>query len=409
MRILSIGNLYPPHALGGYEVIWRSAVHHLRAAGHDVRVLAADWRRESVDDPSEDADVHRELRWYWHDHAFPHRSTRERVNLERENAAILDRHLAEFEPDVVSWWAMGGMSLSLIERVRRAGIPAAGFVIDDWMVYGPRVDGWQRLIRRFGPARPALERAAHTPGGLDLGSAATWCFVSEHCRRRAREAGWKLPSTRVVNAGIDAELFAGPPAPERPWRWRLVYVGRLDRRKGVHTAITALTHLPDQADLSIVGAGDDDYATELRELADSLGVGDRVHFERTTRALLPEVYAQADVALFPVEWEEPWGLVPLEAMAVGRPVVATGTGGSAEYLRDGENCLLHGAGDPQGLTDCVTRLAGDEVLRSGLRQAGLIDASRFTDVAYNEEVEAIHTAVAGEGVPDRSLASVLTD
>ena len=56
------------------------------------------------------------------------------------------------------------------------------------------------------------------------------------------------------------------------------------------------------------------------------------------RAELRDVYAAADVVVFPVQWNEPWGLVPLEAMSVGRPVVASGTGGSAEYLRDGENC-----------------------------------------------------------------------
>ncbi len=56
---------------------------------------------------------------------------------------------------------------------------------------------------------------------------------------------------------------------------------------------------------------------------------------------MPAELAAADALLFPVQWEEPWGLVPLEAMASGTPVVATGTGGSGEYLRDGDNCLVY--------------------------------------------------------------------
>ena len=62
----------------------------------------------------------------------------------------------------------------------------------------------------------------------------------------------------------------------------------------------------------------------------------------------PAAYAAADAVLFPVSWEEPWGLVPLEAMAVGRPVLASRAGGGpAEYLRAGENCL-HSPDDAAG-------------------------------------------------------------
>jgi glycosyltransferase involved in cell wall biosynthesis len=90
--------------------------------------------------------------------------------------------------------------------------------------------------------------------------------------------------------------------------------------------------------------------------------------------------------VFPVRWEEPWGLVPLEAMARGRPVAATGRGGSGEYLRDGENALLFEAGDPAGLARAVARLAEDPALRERLREAGLETAPRHTEVQFNAAV-----------------------
>ena len=123
-----MGNIYPPHAPGGgYELTWRSAIAHLRARGHDVRVLASVHREPGVPaEALEDPDVHRELPWYWWDHAFPERGLRERVALEREAAAVLERHLADFRPDAVCWWGMGGMSLGLIERVRRAAPTRGG-------------------------------------------------------------------------------------------------------------------------------------------------------------------------------------------------------------------------------------------------------------------------------------------
>src|SRR5438477_8484756 len=98
--------MYPPHDLGGgYELTWRASVTQLRHRGHDVRVLASDYHSPSVDlDQELDEDVNRELRWYWRDHAFPRHSLFARVRLERHNAHVLERHLAEFVPDVVAWW-----------------------------------------------------------------------------------------------------------------------------------------------------------------------------------------------------------------------------------------------------------------------------------------------------------------
>src|SRR4051794_2600571 len=121
-------------------------MRHLRSAEHEVRVLTTDFRLADPDD-EEDRDVHRQLHWYWRDHAFPAFSFRERLAVERHNADVLDRHVREFAPDVVTWWAMGGMSLSLLERVRRAGIPAVAFVHDDWMDYGMRADRWLAQFR----------------------------------------------------------------------------------------------------------------------------------------------------------------------------------------------------------------------------------------------------------------------
>src|SRR5205807_5019445 len=133
VRVLAVGNMYPPHHFGGYELVWRSAVEHLRSRGHEVHVLTTGHREKVGLDEAADvaeADISRALRWYWRDHRFPRIGLRARIELERENWRTLERHLAEHRPDVVAWWAMGGMSLSLIERVRLRGIAAVAFVND---------------------------------------------------------------------------------------------------------------------------------------------------------------------------------------------------------------------------------------------------------------------------------------
>jgi glycogen(starch) synthase len=396
LRVLSVGSMYPPHDLrGGYEMTWRSATRHLRGRGHAVRVLTTDFRSPDAAD-DEDPDVHRELRWYWHDHAFPRTGWRTRVRLERHNAEVLERHLRDHRPDVVNWWAMGGMSLSLVERVRRAGLPAVGVVGDEWMVWGPRMDAWTKPFR----ARPRLgavaERVTGIPARPDLGAAATWLFNSDSTRL-ASQAVWPLGSTAVAHPGIDVGLFRA--APERSWSWRLLYVGRLDPRKGVDTALEALPLLPGEAALTLQGSGDPGYVAELRRRVAALGLDGRVRFAAEPRERLPDLYADHDALLFPVRWEEPWGLVPLEAMAVGRPVVATGTGGSAEYLRDGENCLLFEPRDSaEALAGAVRRLASDPRLRERLREAGLSTAAPYTEAAYNDAIAAALEAAAAGSV-----------
>ena len=92
MRFLTVGNMYPPHHLGGYELVWEALVLHLRARGHGVRVLTTDFRRDGAVDS--DPDVQRELRWYWRDHAFPPTTLRERLRIERHNSAVFEANLA---------------------------------------------------------------------------------------------------------------------------------------------------------------------------------------------------------------------------------------------------------------------------------------------------------------------------
>jgi len=288
---------------------------------------------------------------------------------------------------------MGGMSLSLVAQARRAGLPSAAFVHDDWLVYGPHVDAWLRGVRRAGPLARAMWRATGIPTWFAPGEVDAWLFVSAATRCAAERAVGALGGARVAHSGIHAGFL--DPQPASPWRWRLLYVGRIDARKGIDTAVDALAGLPREATLTVIGAGDERHLAELRARA-----GARVAFAGPhDRDALKRAYADADVVLFPVRWEEPWGLVPLEAMAMGRPVVATGRGGSAEYLRDGENALFFDAGDAPGLAAAVRRLAGDEHLRARLREGGLRTAPCYTEAAFHAAVADALAALARDRAP----------
>jgi glycosyltransferase involved in cell wall biosynthesis len=389
VRILAVCNRYPPWSLGGYEVAAAGVTEALRRARHEVRVLTTipDLSDRAVS--SEDEDVHRELRWYWRNHQFPALSIREMAALERANAATLRRHLAAFDPDAVLWWAMGGMSLSLLEQVRRAGVPAVGAVGDDWMVYGPQVDRWTRLMRgRARVAAPVAERLIGVPARVDLEHGARWTFNSRYTLETARQTGLRLPEALVIHPGVEQPRFRFR-EPER-WSWRLLCCGRIDPRKGLDTAVDALALLPAQATVQIHGEGEGSYRAELERRAAHLGVADRVRFSSSDHRDVPEVYACADALVFGVRWQEPWGLVPLEAMAIGRPVVASRAGGgAAEYLRDGQNCLQFPPGDAAALASALRRLANDRPLRARLIESGRATAAGFTAAEF-------HSSLAGE-------------
>jgi glycogen(starch) synthase len=386
MRILAVGLLYPPHYVGGYELTCEGVMRAAQARGHDIQVVASDYRRLGVTEPDE-LSVDRALRSYLD--ATAQRAVAlapgQRLRLERANAAVLERHLRTFAPDVLSWWAMGGMSLSLIERVRRKGLPAVLTIGDSWPSYGPMTDGWTRMSRRLQAAAFALEPLCGVPIRYDLERAGLYLFNSQYTADALRAEGFEPARSVVITPGVQG-LFLSP-APVEPWGWRLLHVGRVHREKGIDTAVAALAELPAEATLTIAGAGDDLYAAELRRQAASLGVGERIVFVGSAAPeRLAALYAHADVLLFPVRWEEPWGLVPLEAMGMGRPVVATARGGAATYLRDGENALLIPSEDPRALAAAVRRLAGDEALREILRVGGARTAAEHSASRYEQRV-----------------------
>lgn len=344
VRVLTVGNRYPPAGTGGYERIWAGTVEALRRAGHEVRVLTSDAPARGGD-----PEVFRELRWYWRDGVWTRPS-----GVARDALAALRRHLADFQPDVVSWWGMGGLSLSLLAEPPAEGIPAVGVVADGWMVYGFDAD--------------PDARASH----IDLGSVAHWLFISRAVEARARAEGHRLPRTGLAHPGVDARRF--PLSPPQAWGWRLACIGRVEDGKGVEVAARALEHLPREAILTVDGPGD-------------LNVnGPRVRRTCTPTERIATAYASCDAVLFPATWLEPWGLVPLEAMSSGRPVVATATGGSAEYLVHEDNCLVVPTGDAVALAAAVRRLADDEALRSELVEGGRATAARFTQAAFEATV-----------------------
>jgi glycosyltransferase involved in cell wall biosynthesis len=371
-RVLTIQNMYPPHHYGGYELSCRDVMDRWREGGHEVTVLTTSMRVPGVADPEDDGakGVRRDLEFYWDDHVLLNPSLPARWRIERHNQRALHDALRASRPEVVSVWNMGAMSLGMLTTLSELDIPMVLVVCDEWPSYGPRLDAWTRLFVH----RPLAGRAARLLTRVptlvpDIGSVSVTCFVSEAMRERAlQSSAWTVPVAPVVYSGIENREFPvriEPPV-RGPWAWRLLYVGRIDDRKGIDTVIRALPDLPPEATLDLYGPGDTAHLAELRALVARLGLGDRVRFGVADRRDLPAIYGAADVFVFPSTWREPFGLVPIEAMACDTPVVATGTGGTGEFLRDGVNAVYFAQGDHASLAAAVRRIGTDDALRDRL-------------------------------------------
>jgi D-inositol-3-phosphate glycosyltransferase len=201
----------------------------------------------------------------------------------------------------------------------------------------------------------------------------------------------------VVPCGVDVSVFTpdGPAAP-RPARARILVVGRMVPRKGIDDVITAMASLPD-AELIVAGGPDaaalavDPEAQRLRGLIDSLGVQGRVHLlGRVPRAELPMLIRSADVMVC-APWYEPFGIVPLEAMACGVPVVASAVGGLLDTVRDGVNGLHVPPRQPATIARAVRSLLDRPSERARMGRRGVaIARSEYTWDTVARRTEAVY-------------------
>jgi glycosyltransferase involved in cell wall biosynthesis len=197
----------------------------------------------------------------------------------------------------------------------------------------------------------------------------------------------------VVPLGIDVARFAvADPAQVAQIRARygdplILFVGRLRYYKGVEYLIRAMPQLPGRA--LIIGSEVTTRLAELEQLAQSAGVGDRVLFLGATDAELPAFYHACDVFVLPaVERSEAFGLVMIEAMAAGKPVVCTELGTGTTYInQDGATGLVVPPRDSIALAAAINRLLADADLRQRFGQAAQERAQR--EFSYQIMVERV--------------------
>ncbi|WP_111672131.1 glycosyltransferase family 4 protein [Algoriphagus litoralis] len=188
------------------------------------------------------------------------------------------------------------------------------------------------------------------------------------------------------SGGIDLELFQ-PKVKKEEFLYRIGYLGRLDKGKGIEALIQAFAKLKNSQvyHLELVGAGQEEQS--LRALADRVGISERCTFAGVKKQEeLPIIFSTWDVMVFPSELEESLGLVGLEAMACGLPVIGSANGGIGTYLRDGINGFSFAPGNVEDLKNKVDKFFGLnlEDLKK-LKENAISTAARYSRKTVNKE------------------------
>lgn len=231
--------------------------------------------------------------------------------------------------------------------------------------------------------------------------------ISDHIMRGFRSAGYPDRLLTMVHDGVDLETLRARVTTARdemraglgvpPDRLVATMVGNIREWKGQHVVLEALGRLPtavrDRLVLLVAGDGDSPelpYFQSLLRLQEEHGLGDTVRFLGTRRDV-PDLLAASDLAIHASVLPEPFGLVVVEAMGLGVPVIAARLGAPADVVAEGSG-LLFDPSSPEELAAALTRLVEEGDTREALARGA---RKRAEDFSIRRTVEALES-VYGE-------------
>lgn len=350
MHVLIVTNDLPPR-VGGIQYYVDQLARGLVTAGDEVTLYGST-------SPG----------WQDHDRAAPYTVVRESTSTLLPTPMVLRHTLAIIErrrPDVVVFGAAFPLGLLGPALRRRTGLPYVAFT-HGLEVSAVRAPGGRALLRRIGS------------------DAAAVTYVSHWCRGLLEPAFGSGPRHVMLPPAVDPAFHPGVDGTAVRERYGfgddpvVVCVSRMVERKGQDQLIRALPELRRRvpgAQLLLVGGGP--FRDDLVALAERTGVGAQVHFAgKVSDEELPAHYAAGDVFAMPCRERkgglevEAFGIVFIQAQAIGRPVVAGNIGGVPDALDPGRTGVLVDGSSVQAVTDAVAAVLGDPGRATRMGAAG---------------------------------------
>jgi len=415
MRILAISNRFPPHSIGSYELQCLQVSHELGLRGHQVRILTAESAASPINQTS--AKIFRELEVYSSEDAQNGSFTR-LFRKVRSNQRILEQHLVRFVPEVILFWGMEGLPLSLALTAEKTTIPCVYAVMDHWLSKACESDPWWRYWTEENAFDPPMIR--NILRGLRLESAVRGqapfgdvkalrldnvFFCSESLKQETVKAcDIPLEHSAIVPCGISPEDIRRK-ARHATLSGRILYVARLSDEKDPLTAIRAIQELRkrgnDGYSLDICGRGTPQYESMLHDFVRKNQLNGAISFKPLMEEQVRNALHLYDTLVFTSKYPEPFPLVHLKAMAARVPVISTLDGGSGELIRNGENGLAFETGNHYDLADQIEKISSDVALRERITDTAFDEALRY----YNFERVTSHIeSLLHRAIENRSYA-----
>jgi len=406
MKILVISNFFPPHVIGGAEIIAHHQALALAALGHEVRVLAGDNSRGLPGYPIQqevfDGLPITRVSLTYLDFA-PTGNNVAHPGVER----IFLKLIAEWRPDVIHAHHMAGLSLGILQLARAHSIRIALTLHDHWgfCMNSTRITTQNTLCRdstqchachshiyNDGVMLPQRMRQDYLRWQLD----AVDYFISPSHYLANTYIANGLPADRmnVIANGIELARFVNTAPPTPGPRLNVLFTGYMGGHKGVPTLLKALALLPpDRVHVDMVGDGHmlEAYKAELREIAPEVSAK---FWGRLPNARIAERFAQAHVFVLPSVCPENQPVTITEAMACGLPVVASRIGGIPELVDDGNTGHLFEHGNAEELAERL-RFYIDQPEK--IVAHGKAGRARIQAFAFDLQIEHIAALLASPG------------
>jgi glycosyltransferase involved in cell wall biosynthesis len=242
--------------------------------------------------------------------------------------------------------------------------------------------------------------------------------VSHFIKKELVCSGYNGDRVTVVHHGIDLEKFSPPSDRERALllkkyprlrgRKIIFHPARMSLAKGSDIVVKAAALIKEEFPefiLVLAGVGKTvDWGScqqgeveRIRNLINGLGLQENVLIRFFSWEEIPEMYRIADFCVYPSVFEEPFGLVMLEAMATARPVIVSRSGGMPEVITDGVNGFVVSKGDPVSLAEQCVRLLRDPVLNREMGQQGRrIALEKFSKEIMTKNTVAVYNTLLEE-------------